>query len=173
MIQRNDSGLMTIDLFNKLTGHETLHPLICMADLSKTNLDEDIRMMCNFYGLLYYNVPEQGQMPDKEWLRLIYPGEMVEIPSKRKGDAGCYSGVLFHPDLLCGTSLEGRIESYPKRCCCRGALSERERRIITDNLGEIDEELHHAIDRHSAAIIASHIELLLNYCVRFCHPYRQ
>ena len=117
---------MTIDRFNKLTGHETLHPLICMVDLSKANLTEDIRMMCNFYGLLYY---------------------------------GYYSGVLFHPDLLCDTSLENRIETYPKRCCCKGALSEHERRIITDNLREIGEELHHAIDRHSATIIASHIEL--------------
>ena len=59
MIQMNNSGLMTIDRFNKLTGHETLHPLICMVDLSKANLTEDIRMMCNFYGLLYYNDSEQ------------------------------------------------------------------------------------------------------------------
>ena len=43
---------MTIDVFNKLTGHETLHPQICMIDLSKTNLSEDIRIMCDFYGLL-------------------------------------------------------------------------------------------------------------------------
>ena len=55
MIQMSNSGLMTIDRFNKLTGHETLHPLICMVDLSRTNLNEDIRMMCDFYGLLYYN----------------------------------------------------------------------------------------------------------------------
>ena len=48
---------MTIDMFNKLTGHETLHPQICMIDLSKTNLSEDIRIMCDFYGLLYYNSP--------------------------------------------------------------------------------------------------------------------
>ena len=54
----SNSGLMTIDRFNKLTGHETLHPLICMVDLSRTNLNEDIRMMCDFYGLLYYNDPE-------------------------------------------------------------------------------------------------------------------
>ena len=47
---------MTIDMFNKLTGHETLHPQICMIDLSKTNLSEDIRIMCDFYGLLYYNL---------------------------------------------------------------------------------------------------------------------
>ena len=49
---------MTIDRFNKLTGHETLHPLICMVDFSKANLTEDIRMTCNFYGLLYYNDSE-------------------------------------------------------------------------------------------------------------------
>ena len=39
---------MTIDMFNKLTGHETLHPQICMIDLSKTNLSEDIRI-CLLY----------------------------------------------------------------------------------------------------------------------------
>ena len=124
----SNSGLMTIDRFNKLTGHETLHPLICMVDLSRTNLNEDIRMMCDFYGLLYYNDPEQDKISGKEW-----------------------------------------FETYPKRCCCKGTLSEHERNIITDNLREIGEELHHAIDRHSASIIASHIELLLNYCIRFCN----
>ena len=160
----SNSGLMTIDRFNKLTGHETLHPLICMVDLSRTNLNEDIRMMCDFYGLLYYNDPEQDKISGKEWLRLIYPGETVEIPLNRHRHTGCCSGVLFHPDLLCDTSLENRIETYPKRCCCKGTLSEHERNIITDNLREIGEELHHAIDRHSASIIASHIELLLNYC---------
>ena len=127
---------MTIDLFNKLTGHETLHPLICMADLSKTNLSKDIRMACNFYGLLYYNIPEQDKVSERVWLRLIHPGEIIEIPSKQHVHSECYSGVLFHPDLLCGTSLEGRIESYPKRCHCRGVLSEHERRIIADNFGK-------------------------------------
>lgn len=65
----NNLGLMTIDLFNKLTGHETLHPLICMVDLSKTNLSEDIQIICNFYGLLYYNTLEQDKVLEKEWLR--------------------------------------------------------------------------------------------------------
>ena len=111
---------MTIDMFNKLTGHETLHPQICMIDLSKTNLSEDIRIMCDFYGLLYYNSPKQSKVSEKEWLRLIYPGEVIEIPSKQYRHADYYSGVLFHPDLLCDTSLENRIETYPKRCRCRG-----------------------------------------------------
>lgn len=96
----NNSELMTIDRFNKLTGYETLHPLICMVDLSKTNLSKDIRMMCNFYGLLYYNDSKQDKVLGKEWLRLIYPGETVEIPSNRHRYTSRYSGVLFHPDLL-------------------------------------------------------------------------
>lgn len=164
-----NSGLMTIDRFNKLTGHETLHPLICMVDLSKTNLKQDIRMTCDFYGLLCYDFPQGNGTSGKERLRLIHPGETVEIPSVAHRYTDSYSGVLFHPDLLCGTSLENRIENYPNRCRCRGALSAYEQRIISDNLQEISKELHHAIDRYSAAIITSHIELLLNYCVRFCN----
>lgn len=168
MIQTNDSGLMTIDWFNKITGQETLHPLICTVDLSRTDLSEDIRMTCDFYGILYYNVSKQDKTSGKEWLRLICPGETIEIPSRQHRHTGCYSGVLFHPDLLCDTPLESQIRTYPEHCLCRNALSRRGKSIITENLREIGEELHHAIDRHSAAIIASHIELLLNYCVRFC-----
>lgn len=169
MIPINTSGLLTIDLFNRLTGRDTLHPLICLIDLSQAELNEDIRMKCNFYGLLYYNSPERNNMPGKEWLRLVRPGETLELPSKPHRFTDSYSGVLFHPDLLCDTPLENRIEDYPRRCRCRGALTEQEQRIISGNLQEIGRELHHAIDRHSASIIASHIELLLNYCVRFCN----
>ena len=80
---------MTIDMFNKLTGHETLHPQICMIDLSKTNLSEDIRIMCDFYGLLYYNSPKQSKASEKEWLRLIYPGEVIEATPACRLLFGC------------------------------------------------------------------------------------
>lgn len=169
MIRTDDSALMTIDRFNKLTGRDTLHPLICLVDLSQADLNGGVSMRCGFYGLLYCRVPESREgAREKEWLRLIRPGETVELPAASYCRAGGCSGVLFHPDLLCDTPLEERIESYSGRCRCRGALSERERRIIADNLRGIGDELHHAIDRHSASIIVSHIELLLNYCVRFC-----
>lgn len=168
MTTMNNPDLMTIDRFNKLTGHETLHPLICTIDLSNISLNKDIRMKCDFYGLLYYNATKQDNASEKEWLRLIHPGETIEIPSRQHRHTDYYSGVLFHPGLLCDTPLESHIKDYPKHCHCPNALSEQEKKIITDNLQEIGEELHHAIDRHSASIIASHIELLLNYCVRFC-----
>ena len=112
MIQMSNSRLMTIDRFNKLTGHETLHPLICMVDLSRTNLNEDIRMMCDFYGLLYYNDPEQDKISGKEWLRLIYPGETVEIPLNRHRHTGCWA-CCFIP--ICYATHRSKTVSKPIR----------------------------------------------------------
>lgn len=161
-------GLLTIDRVNKLMGQETLHPLISLVDLSDTNLRRDLRLTCDFYGLLYWpaavgNGAPAGGKP----LRFIHPGETVEIPSASHCAGGGYTGVLFHPDLLCDTPLEERLEKYDLKCRLGRSLSEREGRTVADCLQKIGQELHHAIDRHSAIIIASHIELLLNYCERF------
>ncbi len=164
---------MTIDRFNKLTGRDTLHPLICTVDLSQADLREGVCMKCDFYGLLYRASSARGEAPETEWLRIIRPGETVEWPLKPNRSDDCCSGVLFHPDLLCDTPLERHIDDYPIRCSCRGVLTERERRTIVDCLEEIDKELHLAIDRYSSTIIVSHIELLLNYCTRFCDHRRE
>ncbi len=163
--KKNTGNVITVDLFNKLTGQETLHPLVGLADLSDDKLGEDLHMQCNFYALIC-RTDETGTRTS---LRLINPGEDLEIPAASHCNMKGYTGVIFHPDLLCDTPLERRIDDYPIRCSCHGVLTERERRTISDCLGKIDKELHHAIDCHSAPIIVSHIELLLNYCVRFCN----
>jgi AraC family transcriptional activator of pobA len=46
-------------------------------------------------------------------------------------------------------------------------LSDEERQIVLDCFGKIAYELQHAIDKHSKTLIASNIELFLNYCTRF------
>lgn len=161
----NAHDVITVDLFNRLTGRETLHPLVGLADLSADRLSEDLRMPCNFYALIFR--PDATGM--RASLRLVNPGEMFEIPAALHRRTKGYTGVIFHPDLLCDTPLERHIGDYPTRCRCQGALTERERQTIAGCLEEIDRELHHAIDRHSSTIIVSHIELLLNYCTRFCN----
>lgn len=158
------NGTVTIDLFNRLTGQETLHPLVGMADLSGDALNDDICMPCDFYALICNRTETDSSVS----LRMVKPGEMFEIPSVQHCRTRGYTGVLFHPDLLCDTPLEECIGRYPTRCCCHSALDGREQQIITDCLKEIDKELHHAIDRHTSTIIVSHIVLLLNYCTRFC-----
>ena len=46
-------------------------------------------------------------------------------------------------------------------------MSERERLTVFSCFNEIEEELQHAIDKHSRSIIVSVIEVLLNHCLRF------
>ena len=78
--------------------------------------------------------------------------------------------LMFHTDLLKGTSLAGRMKEYSFFSYdSNEALhtSERERQTIIGCMKEIREELNHPIDRHSKRIITSNIELLLNHCIRF------
>lgn len=46
-------------------------------------------------------------------------------------------------------------------------LSEEERSIVMDCLKIIRMELEYGVDRHSKTLLVNHIELLLNYCMRF------
>lgn len=164
-----DNGLgkesvMTIDLFNKLTNQETLHPLVTIANMGNNTLKGNVNMPCDFYALLL----SKGADDEKDALRLVCPGEMFKMPSVDHDKGMSYKGVLFHPNLLCETPLDDIMDSYARRCCCRRALSKHDKEIIETCIDGIGKELHHSIDCHSATIIASQIELLLNYCTRFC-----
>ena len=46
-------------------------------------------------------------------------------------------------------------------------LSKKERKIVFDCFSKIQYELSQALDKHSKKLIASNIELFLNYCERF------
>lgn len=116
------NNIITIDRFNRLTGQETLHPLVGIADLSGDMLEKGVEQPCSFYALIYNN----------ESLRLINPGEMFKVPSASEKQTDGYIGVLFHPDLLCDTPLEHSIDSYPYRCSCLKVLCEKEQDPISD-----------------------------------------
>jgi len=78
--------------------------------------------------------------------------------------------LLFHPDLIRGTSLGrniGRYTFFSYESYEALHLSEQERHVVIDCLQNIAGELQHAIDKHSRTLIVSNIELLLNYSVRF------
>ena len=78
--------------------------------------------------------------------------------------------LLFHPDLIRGTSLGrniGRYTFFSYESYEALHLSEQERRTILDCPHNIRHELQHAIDRHSRTLVVNNIEMFLNYCVRF------
>lgn len=98
------------------------------------------------------------------------PGQVFGHPQdgstyKAKGWA-----LYFSPELLHGTSLGRHIKDYTFFSYAANEalhISEREREIVIDCFKKIDEEINFGGDKHSNTIIASAIELFLNYCLRF------
>ena len=169
--------LENISEYNSMRGVETLHPLVSVYELSKMKLIPQIRVNFGFYciflkeavcgdikyGCNYYDYQEGT-------LVFIGPGQVAgigNIPGKPHPQGWA---LLFHPDLIGGTSLGRIIKDYTFFSYETNEalhLSEKERQIIIDCLNKINHELHQSIDKHSKKLIANNIELLLNYCMRF------
>lgn len=167
----------TIHQYNTLVGQETLHPLVSVIDYSK--VPEMIfpaghsfgfyaiflkEVMCGDikYGRNYYDYQEGT-------LVFIAPGQVINIENRKKHKPKGMA-LLFHPDLLRGTSLGRSIRDYNFFSYAVSEalhLSEQERQNVLDCLSKIEIELCHAIDKHSKTLIVSNVELLLNYSVRF------
>ncbi len=169
--------LENISQYNTMRGIETLHPLVSVFEFSKMKLIPEAMAHYGFYcvflkdavcgnlkyGCNYYDYQEGT-------LVFIAPGQVVGIGSKAGTTTPKGWGLLFHPDLIRGTSLGHSIKQYTFFSYEANEalhLSEKERQIILDCLNKIDHELHQSIDKHSKTLIANNIELLLNYCMRF------
>ena len=97
------------------------------------------------------------------------PGQVVET-EMQQGVKPSAHGLLFHPDLIKGTSLGQDIKQYSFFSYASAEalhLSEEEKGIFMDCLEKIEMELQHPIDKHSKRLISRNIELLLDYCMRF------
>ena len=167
----------TIDKYNKLYGLETMHPLVGVVDLTKaTAFPNHIRMNMGIYSLFL----KQTICGDLKYGKKLYdyqegtivsfaPGQVIGIELKEEARPSSV-GIVFHPDLIRGTSLGENIKQYSFFSYeVNEALhvSEEERQIIIDCLDKVRIELSHAIDKHSKTLIAKNIELLLDYCMRF------
>ena len=147
----------TVDQYDQLFGLETLHPLVNVIDFSKaTKSVEYIRMNIGFYCLF---------LKDAKCGDLTYGRKNYRTAPRTKS-----IGVLFHPDLIRGTSLGQNIKNYTFFSYEVNEalhLSDQEREIVTDCIHKIRLELEHTIDKHSKQLIVRNIELLLDYCMRF------
>jgi AraC-like DNA-binding protein len=172
----------TVSEYNALNNHETLHPLVSVIDFSKANPrswggEKRVRinygMYCIFlkdvkcgdlkYGRNYYDYQEGT-------LVFVAPGQVMEIENDGKVYQPKGYALVFHPDLVRGTSLARSIHEYNFFSYHANEalhLSERERQIVMDSFSKIEYELQQNIDKHSKKLIASNIELFLNYCERF------
>lgn len=170
--------LNSVDVYNKLYGLETLHPLVSVIDLTQaTRIVNHVQMHYGVYALYLKcdtncNIKYGRKTYDYQEGTIVSfaPGQVVEVHTETDEVQPHVYGILFHPDLIRRTSLGRNIHnfnffSYSSFEALH--LSERERQIILDLLDKIRQELHHGIDKHSQNLIAMNIELLLNYCLRF------
>ncbi len=97
------------------------------------------------------------------------PGQTVSFASVN-GVTPSSVGLLFHPDLLNGTQLGSRMGEYGFFSYSSAEAlhpSAEERVAIEECIGRVEQELAHEPDRLSRRLIVAHIEVLLNYCLRF------
>ncbi|MEE4214965.1 MAG: helix-turn-helix domain-containing protein [Bacteroidales bacterium] len=164
-----------ISQYNEIKGTKTLHPLVSIIDNHKKPLPNG-KIHFGLYGIFLKDV-KCGELKygrskydyEEGTLVFIGPGQVIEINNKEdyrpKGWA-----LLFHPDLIKGTSLGKNISKYSFFSYDMNEalhLSQKERLIVIELFNIIKYELKSSIDKHSRNLITNNIELLLNYCVRF------
>ncbi len=172
----------TVREYNAFNDQETLHPLVSVIDLANAKprswdgartirihygmyavFLKEIKCGDLIYGCNYYDYQEGT-------LVFAAPGQVMEVQTTGEVYQPKGHVLIFHPDLIHGTSLGKHILDYTffgYQSHEALHLSERERQIIMDCLAKIRFELSQPIDKHSKKLIVSNIELFLDYCMRF------
>lgn len=156
------------------------HPLIGIIDFSKVTAMNFVnsKYICSFYSIVLkeYNCGafKYGRSTydySEGSLTFMSPNQTINIDydGEETNETGGI-GLFFHPDLLNGTELAEKINKY--RFFSYDVhealhLSDYEKQTLKDIFDKINYEINEGIDQHSQMLIASNIELLLNYCVRF------
>ena len=163
--------------YNEMMGQETLHPLVSVIDFSKCPKARHARRMYGFYCVFLKDVKCGDMRYGRHYydyqegtLVFITPGQVVGIEDNGEVFQPKGWALLFHPDLIRGTSLGRSMDEYTFFSYEANEalhLSEQERLVVLECLQNITGELNHAIDKHSRRLIVSNIELLLNYSIRF------
>ncbi len=175
-MKKETLDIKTVCECNRCLGSKTLHPQVSIINLAHPDI-EQATVKFEFYTVLLIEECADGcsccgrEYYDYSHATMVFlkPGEIFGMSGAEVlPDKGWL--LAFHPDLLFRTSLKKHIGdytffSYRKEEALH--LSQRETATITCCLGNIEEELHHAIDTHTGTILSRHIELMLDYCTRF------
>lgn len=170
--------LDSIDAYNKLYGLKTLHPLVTVINLTEaTRIVNHIQVDYGVYALFLKN----GVSCSLKYGRQTYdyqegtvvsfsPGQIIGVENETDELAPDVIGLMFHPDLIYKTALAAKIKNYgffdySQREALH--LSADERALFIECLDHIKAEIEHPVDKHTAEIVASHIQVLLDYMTRF------
>ena len=172
--------IKTVAEYNKMIDVKTPHPLVNVVDFS-TLKPQDKSAVSGTYTFGFYTVSiKYGKNCELKYGRNLYdyqdgtlvfmsPGQVMSVEQKEEFQPEGFA-LVFHPDLIRGTSLGQHIKnysffSYDVHVALH--LSEKELEVVLECFKKIEFELQQTIDKHSKHLIVSNIELFLSYCVRF------
>ena len=169
--------IKSVTEYNNLVGQETLHPLVSIIDFSKVDPFEFFKAQMDIYAIFLKDI-KCGNITyginnydyEEGTLIFIAPGQVYGVESDGEKKRAVGTALIFHPDLIHGTSLGKHIDDYTFFSYEVNEalhLSSREREVINECFKNIKYELEHAIDSHSKTLIVSYIELFLNYSKRY------
>jgi len=166
----------SITQYNDFFGFETKHPLVSLVDFNAQENMQEYMMTMNLFAVFLKDtkgcVINYGKTTydyDDRSIVCFAPGQTIGI-SRIEGKKPTSTGLLFHPDFIHRTSLAQKMQQYTFFSYSSNEalhLSTEERLIILDCFNKIRMELNHAIDKHTKELIATNIELLLDYCLRY------
>lgn len=176
--QKPTITLDSIDRYNRLYGFETRHPLVTVVNIKDAQtLPGDLTLTYGLYAIFLKNGANcslrygRRQYDYQEGTVVTFaPGQTIEVVRGPNDVPQDVPALLFHPDLIYGTPLGQKIQTFGYFDFSQMEalhLSERERAIFLDCLATIDRELEHPVDAHTASVLSANIQLLLEYLDRF------
>jgi AraC family transcriptional regulator, transcriptional activator of pobA len=167
----------TVKKYSDFFSNKTLHPLINFVDLSQAKPLERNKFIINFYAIMVKD-PLCGELRygngyyDYSEGSMIFIGPNQVIGSEPEGEMHqpYGKGLIFHPDLIKGTSLGKEIHEYSFFSYQTNEalhLSDKERQTVDNCYLNILSEINQNMDRHSKKLLIANLELLLKYCLRF------
>lgn len=116
--------IATINEYNTIVQHSTLHPLVSIIDFSKLNRQKReksqvLSLSFGFYAVFMKNnkhcsirYGRNNYDYQEGTLIFISPGQVVSIEDDGEDYQPEGFALLFHPDLIRGTSLGQNINDY-------------------------------------------------------------
>lgn len=167
----------TISDYYDWLGTKPMNPLISIVDYSKLGPDIPARKLYGFYavflkyvkcGDLKYGMQSYDYQDGT--LLFVSPGQVYGSDNVKTPIQGSRLALLFHPDLLNGTTLGKKMREYTFFSYNSNEalhLSEKERMLIQNCLDQIEYELSLPEDNYSKQIVVSSLQMFLDYCSRF------
>lgn len=158
-------------------GATSYHPLVCAIDFAEVSPVHHSLNNYSVYGIFFHDEADIdleygcGRYDYKKGTVIcVAPGQIGG--KEDNGELVNLTGwaLLFHPDLLHGTSLENTIKEYSffdYRINEALHMTDEEHDMLVSLMRQIRNETERKHDAVQDAIIVNYIGLVLNFCQRF------